>query len=128
MAKDFLKKLEDSLEKGEVNDETNAFRTKINEISEKADKLKDKSIEELEEMVDSNKTNVEPISMNDREDMEKTYNTEMSSIRLEEEMLKSYANIENKKSELSKLELEVIELSEVLVVLEEKHAKTYGAI
>ena len=128
MENNYLKKLADSLENGEPNDETNEFRNKINEISEKADKLANKPIEELEELVNSNQEDVAPVSMEEREDMEKTYNSEMSSLRLEEEMLKSYANIENKKTELANLQLEAVECEKVLNALEEKHAKTYGAI
>ena len=125
---DFAKKMLDALDKGKPNDTTKKFKEAVDEIEKKADTLKDKTVEELEELVNKRSENVTPVSPEEAEKMDKEYNEKMSSIRIEEEMLASFAKIENEKEELRRLKDEVEECENRIKIMTEKHEEKYGEL
>lgn len=125
---DFAKKMKEALESGESNEVSSNFKKKIDEIEKKADVLSNKSIEELEEMVEKRSENVQPVSAEEAQQMDDAYNKSMSSIRIEEEMLASFAKIENEREELRRLEDDVEEQKARIEIMVKKHEEKYGKL
>lgn len=95
---DFLKKLQDSLNKGEKNEEITDY---LNEINEKAELLKN-PIVDIDDRLEKSGL-AEAIDEEKRDDLEKEYQEILSEQQKNDEKLRFLANIEQCNVEITKL-------------------------